>query len=247
MAARGEIQVGTSGWSYKHWLGSFYGEHEKPGNYLAAYAGHFRTAEVNNTFYRLPGKEAVRQWRDTVPQGFTFAVKASRYMTHMKKLKDPEEPIQRLLDSVGELGSKLGPILVQCPPNWNRNPERLRTFLEALPAGYRWAFEFRDPSWFDEEVYAMLREHGAALCVYNQDGETSPIQFTAKWTYLRFHKPAGDGWLYDEDDMARWAESMDHWANEGRDVYAYFNNDLDGAAPVNAHQLIDLLGLATPD
>lgn len=242
MTRSGEIQVGTSGWSYKHWLGSFYEEHEKPGNYLVAYARHFRTAEVNNTFYRLPGKDAVRHWRESVPDGFVFAVKASRYMTHMKKLKDPEEPIQRLLDVVGELGDKLGPILVQCPPSWNRNPERLRAFLDALPGGYRWAFEFRDPSWFDEDVYAMLAEHNAALCIYNQDGETSPDRLTAGWTYIRFHKPAGENnWLYDRDTLAGWAETIERWASDGRDVYVYFNNDLDGAAPVNAHQLIELL------
>lgn len=242
MATRGQIHIGTSGWSYAHWLGRFYGEGEKPRDYLAAYAQHFLTAEVNNTFYRLPGKDAVRQWRETVPDGFTFAVKASRFMTHMKKLKDPEEPIERMLSVVNELGDKLGPILVQCPPNWRRNPDRLRAFLEALPNGYDWAFEFRDPSWFDQEVYDLLASRNAALCVYNQDGETSPLEMTADWMYIRFHKPAGENnWLYDQAFLAGWADSLDTWAREGYRVYAYFNNDLDAAAPANAHQLIELL------
>jgi uncharacterized protein YecE (DUF72 family) len=242
MAKRGKIHIGTSGWSYEHWLGSFYEKGEKPKDYLAAYSQHFNTAEVNNTFYRLPSQEAVRQWRETVPKDFIFAVKASRFMTHMKKLKDPEEPIERMLGVVGELGDKLGPILVQCPPNWKKNTERLGHFLEAFPDGYRLAFEFRDPSWFDQDVYDLLSEHGAALCIYDLEGEVSPVELTAPWIYVRFHKPAGENnWRYSQDVLAKWADAFDSWSRAGNTVYCYFNNDLDGAAPENAHQMLDLI------
>lgn len=243
MVKRGGVHIGTSGWSYKHWLGSFYEEGEKPDNYLAAYCRRFSTAEVNNTFYRLPGKDAVREWRKTAPDDFFFAVKASRFMTHMKKLKDPEEPIERMLGVVGELGDKLGPILVQCPPNWRKNAERLEYFLSVFPRGYQLAFEFRDPSWFSQDIYDLLSEHGAALCIYDLEDYVSPVEFTAPWTYVRFHKPAGENnWHYEQDVLAAWADSFDSWAREGHTVYCYFNNDLDGAAPVNAHQMLELLG-----
>jgi uncharacterized protein YecE (DUF72 family) len=134
---RGRIHVGTSGWSYKHWEGRFYAKEVRPKDHLRVYAESFGTAEINRSFYRLPSRDAVRHWRESVPEQFTFAVKASRFITHMKKLKDPEEPIQRLLDPISELGAKLGPILVQCPPRWRANPERLDSFLEALQNNYR--------------------------------------------------------------------------------------------------------------
>jgi uncharacterized protein YecE (DUF72 family) len=248
MHGQASIRIGTSGWSYKHWLGSFYDAREKPASYLATYSRHFNTTEINNTFYRLPSKEAVREWHDTVPDGFTFAVKASRYMTHLRKLKEPEEPLSRMLDSVSGLGAKQGPFLVQCPPNWRRNIDRLEHFLDALPKEHKFAFEFRDPSWFDEGVYELLRAHGAALCVYDLEGHVSPAEITANWVYLRFHKPKGENnWHYNGELLASWAETIVSWARNGYSVYCYFNNDLDGAAPRNAKQMIDLVKERMPE
>jgi uncharacterized protein YecE (DUF72 family) len=242
MADRKRIRVGTSGWSYKHWEGTFYEKDRKSKDYLAAYSRHFRTAEINNTFYRLPSKAAVKEWHDTVPDDFTFAVKASRFMTHMKKLKDPEEPIARLLESVSGLGDKLGPFLVQCPPNWRRNPERLEYFLNALPKKHQFAFEFRDRSWFDQGIYDLLASHDAALCIYDQEGEASPAELTARWVYVRFHKPAGENnWFYDRETLATWADSFVSWSAGGYAVNCYFNNDIAGAAPHNARQMIELI------
>jgi uncharacterized protein YecE (DUF72 family) len=242
MPKRGTIHVGTSGWSYPHWRGTFYEQNCPPRKHLETYARHFQTAEVNNSFYQLPSNETVQIWRDTVPDDFCFAIKASRYLTHMKKLKDPEEPVERLLGVVCDLKDKLGPILVQLPPNWNKNPERLQHFLEALPTGQRWAFEFRDPSWFDAEIYELLSDHNAALCIYNQDGKTSPVESTADWVYIRMHGPAnGNGWSYDGRTLSSWAKSIERWASEGQDVYCYFNNDLEGAAPNDARKVIDFL------
>jgi uncharacterized protein YecE (DUF72 family) len=242
MTKRGRIHIGTSGWSYKHWLGSFYDRGEKPKNYLVAYSQHFRTAEVNNTFYRLPSKQAVREWRETVQKDFIFAVKASRFMTHMKKLKDPEEPIERMLDVVGELEENLGPILVQLPPRWKKNPERLEHFLEVFPKGYKLAFEFRDPSWFDQDIYDLLSAHKAALCIYDLEDNISPKELTAPWTYVRFHKPPGEyNWHYDHEALSKWADDFVSWSEAGHTVYCYFNNDLEGAAPENARQMLDLI------
>src|SRR5215217_2193905 len=149
---RSDIRIGTSGWHYEHWRGPFYPENLSKGGFLEYYAGHFDTAEINNSFYRLPEKKTLVRWRETVPEGFVFSVKASRYLTHMKKLKDPREPLGRLLDRVSVLGTRLGPILFQLPPRWRANPERLQGLLEILPENHRYAFEFRDPSWFDDKI-----------------------------------------------------------------------------------------------
>lgn len=153
---RSGLHVGTSGWHYDHWRGPFYPPEVSSDGLLDHYARYFSTAEINNSFYQLPAAETLAQWRDAVPEGFVFAAKASRYLTHMKKLKDPEEPLQRLLGRLDALGEKLGPILLQLPPRWKANHERLEAFLKELPDGYSYAFEFRDESWFDEGVYELL-------------------------------------------------------------------------------------------
>src|SRR5215211_6295706 len=183
--------IGTSGWHYDHWKGPFYPSGLPEAALLEYYADRFGSAEINNSFYRLPEKKTLRRWREAVPEGFLFSVKASRYLTHMKKLKDPLEPLERLLDRVSVLETKLGPVLFQLPPRWRSNPERLQALLEILPENHRYAFEFRDPSWFDGEVYGLLAEHGAAFCVYDLDGRTSPKEVTADFAYVRLHGPDG--------------------------------------------------------
>lgn len=239
---RSHVHIGTSGWHYGHWRGPFYAEDMCDEDYLAFYAEHFHTVEINNSFYRLPDKKTFTAWRKGVPNGFIFAVKASRYITHMKKLKDPVEPLSKLLSHAEALGDKLGPILFQLPGNWNCNTERLRSFLEALPRGYRYAFEFRDESWFRPQVYELLARHGAAFCVYDFDGRLSPQQVTADYVYVRLHGPHGAyAGKYSTDDLVGWARVFSVWVEQGKDVYCYFDNDESGYAPQNALELQSML------
>lgn len=240
--ATGAVLVGTSGWHYRHWLGTFYPGDLPADAMLRYYAGRYSTVEVNNTFYRLPDVSAVAAWRDAVGERFTFAVKASRYLTHMKKLKDPEGPIEALFERLQPLGSMLGPILFQLPPRWHRNAERLAGLLAALPSGRRYAFEFRDPTWFAPEVYRLLAEHAAALCLYDRFGERTPLERTTDFVYVRMHGPAGGMERpYSDRELAAWAGAIGDWRSSGVDVYVYFNNDPFGHAPRDAARLARLL------
>jgi uncharacterized protein YecE (DUF72 family) len=232
------IYIGTSGWHYDHWEGPFYPPGLPDEAFLRYYAARFGTAEINNSFYRLPEKKALLRWREAVPEGFVFAVKASRYLTHMKKLKDPWEPLEKLLDRVSVLGEKLGPVLFQLPPRWGSNPERLEGFLEILPEDQRYAFEFRDPSWFEDEVYGMLAKHRAAFCVYDLGGKTSPKEITAAFAYVRLHGPDGPyRGRYGPQRLAGWAGTFSAWRKKGLDVYCYFDNDEAGYAAQDALRL----------
>jgi len=232
------LHVGTSGWHYDHWQGPFYPGDLPSEGWLAYYAEHLATVEINNSFYRLPEAETLWNWRAGTPQGFLFAAKASRYITHMKKLKDPDEPVANFLGRMEELGEKLGPILFQLPPNWNLNLDRLRSFLETLPGGHRFAFEFRDPSWFDEQTYEILAAHNAAFCIYELAGRLSPREVTTDWVYVRLHGP-GDAYQgkYDAEALASWMGTFSTWMRQGKDVYCYFDNDEAGYAVQNAMAL----------
>ena len=236
------IHIGTSGWYYHHWKGPFYPEDLPDEHLLDHYVKYFQTAEVNNTFYQLPAKETFARWRDSVPDGFIFSVKASRYITHMKKLKDPEQPILTFIGRVKELGDKLGPILFQLPPRWHVNLERLKSFLNALPVDYRYAFEFRDPSWFGEQTEAALAERGAAFCIYDFEQRQSTRSVTADFAYVRLHGPEGayQG-QYDDATLADWAEAFSSWASQGKEVYCYFDNDEKGYAAQDALKLKELV------
>jgi uncharacterized protein YecE (DUF72 family) len=237
-----ETYIGTSGWHYDHWKGPFYPPGLPDKAFLEYYADHFGTAEVNNSFYRLPEKETLVRWRNAVPEGFVFSIKASRYLTHMKKLKDPREPLERLLDRVSVLGANLGPILFQLPPRWRSNPQRLEGFLEILPENYRYTFEFRDPSWFDEKIYELLTRHGASLCVYDLDGRTSPKEVTADFTYVRLHGPDGPyRGRYGAQRLAEWTDDFSAWLKEGLAVYCYFDNDEAGYAVQDALRLQQMM------
>lgn len=236
------IHIGTSGWHYRHWKGPFYPEHLSDECLLEHYAKHFQTAEINNTFYQLPEKKTFIQWVNSVPDDFIFSVKASRYITHMKKLKDPDEPVSTFIDRVGVLGKKLGPILLQLPPKWNFNLQRLRGFLNALPENYRYTFEFRDPSWFTGQTEAALAEKGAAFCIYDFEQRQSPQSITADFVYVRLHGPDGAyKGKYDDRSLSDWAEAFLSWANEGKEVFCYFDNDEKGYAAQNALRLKELL------
>jgi uncharacterized protein YecE (DUF72 family) len=236
--AEATIHIGTSGWYYEHWEGPFYPDGIAKGSYLEHYVEHLHTVEINNTFYQLPEEKTLQNWRDTVPDSFVFAAKASRYITHMKKLKDPEEPVATFLGRVEVLGDKLGPILFQLPPNWHFNRERLTAFLGALPSGHRYAFELRDPDWLNGEAYEILEAHDAALCIYDFQGRQSPRKVTTSFVYVRLHGPYG-GYRgkYSREALAGWAGALSSWLRQGRDVYCYFDNDEAGYAVQNALEL----------
>lgn len=238
---RGTLEVGTSGWSYDPWVGPFYPEGLSDADRFAFYAERFETVEVNNTFYKLPEASTVEAWREQAPTGFTYAVKAHRYITHMKKLKDPEEPLENFLSAVEPLGPRLGPALFQLPPNWRANPERLDAFLAQAPGDLPVAMEFRDDSWHTHEIYDVLRRHGAALCIHDGAGTTSPKEVTARFIYLRFHgTEEGYRGPYGRKGLAPWAGAINTWLDQGRDVYAYFNNDADVSAPDDARILKEM-------
>ena len=239
-----ELRIGCSGWSYRHWkAGVFYPQALKAKDELGFYASQFDTAEINGSFYRLPTPAAVEGWRDRTPDGFLFAWKASRFITHMKRLLDPLEPLALMFSRTDLLGDKLGPILFQLPPQMARNDQRLGAFLDALPAGRRYAFEFRHPSWYDDAVFEALSARDAALCISDHHHAPAPWLRTASWTYVRGHGPGGRYWgRYPEAMLAEWAERLAGWRAEGRDTVCYFDNDPEGAAPRDATSLRGLLG-----
>lgn len=236
------VHVGTSGWNYDHWSGPFYPQHLRQDEWFAFYQSRFNTVEINNTFYNLPGERTVERWLQEANESFRFSVKGSRYITHMKKLKDPEESTRRFFQRMEPMRGKIDVVLFQLPPRWKRNSGRLKGFLSALPDGWRYAFEFRDESWFDDESYELLREHNAAFCIYELAGRVSPEETTADIVYLRLHGPEGayQG-SYSESALDEWAEKCRSWADEGREVWVYFDNDDRGSAPVNAESLLKKL------
>jgi uncharacterized protein YecE (DUF72 family) len=229
------VHIGTSGWHYKHWKGPFYPEKLPASKMLEWYARHFDTVELNNTFYRLPPETGVQAWRDGTPHHFCFAAKGSRFLTHMKKLKDPEPGIARFFERVDHLGRKLGPIVFQLPPFWEADPERLDAFLTALPKRRRYAFELRNPTWHTEEIYRILRRHRAAFCIYEIAGFHSEFVLTANFTYVRLHGPGGayQG-SYSDEKLAEWASRIRAWDRDLRAVYIYFDNDQAAYAVQNA-------------
>jgi uncharacterized protein YecE (DUF72 family) len=234
-----ELRVGCSGYHYAHWRGVFYPEKLPTRLWFDHYARHFDTVELNATFYRLPEEQTVRGWRDRAPAGFVYAVKLSRYGTHVRRLRDPEAWVGRFLERARLLGPTLGPILVQLPPHWSCDPDRLAEFLEAAPPENRWTVELRDPSWLCEPVLDLLRAHNAALCIHDLL-ENHPWEATADWVYIRFHGPrAGEPYTgsYSPQALAAAARRIGEYLAAGRDVYAYFNNDAEGAAVQNAMDL----------
>jgi uncharacterized protein YecE (DUF72 family) len=230
------IRIGCSGWSYEHWRGVFYPQSGSSSRWLELYAQEFDTVEINATFYRLPQVKTVERWASIVPEEFLFAVKASRYLTHVRRMRDIAEGVKRMDACIEPLrrASKLGPILWQLPPHFPRDDEILRSALEALSPG-RHTFEFRDPTWFTDEVYEILRRHDAALVVADRAPEgSSPWVDTADWSYLRFHRGRGRDGNYSERQLREWADRLEHPSG---DVYAYFNNDWQGFAIENARRL----------
>jgi uncharacterized protein YecE (DUF72 family) len=241
-----EIRVGCSGWNYPHWRERVYPKGLPQRRWLEHYATLFDTVEVNNTFYRLPRIEAVHGWVEQSPLGFLFAVKMSRYITHIRRLGGLETGIPLFFDRIAPLvaSPKLGPVLWQLPPTFKRNDDRLAAALAALPAG-RHAFEFRHPTWYAAQVYELLRAHGVALVI--PDSPRYPfceLELTADWTFVRFHHgTSGRNGNYSDSEIAEWADRIAGWREGGIDVYAYFNNDWEAYAVRNGLRLRMLLGV----
>jgi uncharacterized protein YecE (DUF72 family) len=242
------VYVGTSGYQYKHWRGIFYPKPAHGLDELAFYADRFASVELNGTFYKLPDAGVFDDWRGRVPAGFVFAVKASRFLTHLKRLKEPEEPVERLMSRAARLEDKLGPVLLQLPPNLQFDTGRLRATLAAFPSGQRVAVEFRHDSWYTRETRGLLEEFDAALCIPDRDARLlGPEWPTAGWGYLRFH--AGSGrppGCYLKETLEERAQLVQRLFG-GRDVHAYFNNDGYGCALRDAAifaQALRRLGLA---
>ncbi len=233
--------IGTSGWHYPHWRGRFYPPELPAREWLRFYARHFDTVELNNSFYRLPTPEAVRGWTRATPADFRFAIKGSRYITHMKKLADPKRSAAAFLDIARAFRRKRGPLLFQLPPHWRCNPERLAQFLKALPKSMECAFELRDPSWHEPEIYRLLRRHNAAFCLYELAGFATPVELTADFSYVRLHGPAyAYGGCYRAKELRDWAKRIRSWRRLKR-VYVYFDNDEAAYAVRNALELKALL------
>jgi uncharacterized protein YecE (DUF72 family) len=227
-----KLFAGTSGFAYKQWKGPFYPEGLSDAKMLAYYGEHFRSVEINNTFYRMPREKVLRDWAAAVPDDFRFVLKASRHITHLKRLKEAQ-PLEYFLKNAAALESKRGPILVQLPPNLKKDLERLRTFLSWLPRDVRAAFEFRHESWHDEDVFAALREHNAALCIAQSEDEEDALQTpfvaTADWAYLRLRKVA-----YGAGELEEWADRIREpdWS----DVFVFFKHEDEGTGPKLAKQ-----------
>lgn len=240
------LWIGTSGWQYASWRGRFYPDDLPQRAWLDYYASRFRTVEVNNTFYRLPGAETFAAWKQGTPDDFVFVVKASRFLSHIKRLKDPEEPVQRFVDRARSLGAKLGPTLVQLPPTFRRDDERLDGLLRAWPSALPMAIEFRHDSWFDDEVLARLRACGVPLCLTDRDGRPQePLHATAEWGYLRLHHgTANPRPCYGDRALHSWLERIDQLWPRHADVFVFFNNDPEGCAIRDAARFAELAGRA---
>jgi len=244
--SRGQARVGCSGRIYKDWRGAVYPAALAQREWFAHYASLFDTVELNNTFYRLPSVEAVEAWARQAPPGFVYALKLGAFGSHRMKLRDAASWLPNHLDRVRRLGDAAGPTLVQLPPRWRRNVERLEEFLSVAPRSHRWAVELREPSWLHDDVFAVLERHGAALCIHDLLPR-HPRILTADWTYLRFHGPAARErkyvGRYGGSRLWRVAEQIREWTDHGLDVYAYFNNDYHGDAVQDALWLRDRLEL----
>jgi len=230
------VLAGTSGWQYRHWRGSFYPADVPQRQWLEYYASQFPTVENNGTFYRLPARESFEQWRARTPDGFVMAVKASRYLSHIRRLRDPEEPVRRMLDAFAGLGDRLGPVLLQLPPTMRADEQLLDRTLALFPADVRVAVEPRHQSWWTDRTREVLSARNAALCWADRAAQAvTPVWRTADWGYLRFHEGTADPWpRYAGKTLREWGQRVASTWPPQAPVYAYFNNDQGGAAVLDA-------------
>lgn len=238
MERTGTIRIGCSGWNYRHWRGAFYPETMPMSRWFDHYAATFDTVEINNSFYRLPKAETFDKWREQAPAGFCYAVKANRFLTQAKKLKDCAEPLQRMLTPFRHLKQTLGPILYQLPPRFRVNLDRLTEFIDLLPRDLTHVFEFREKSWLTEEVLALLDARGVSFCAHDMPGSATPLWAAGPVAYVRFHGGEGKYWgRYPDEALLSWTDWIVAKAKTGRDVWCYFNND------IHAHAIDDALTL----
>lgn len=235
--------IGTSGWSYSGWLGNFYPEKIKSNLILPYYAQSFDSVELNNSFYQIPKKINVAKWVDISPKDFVFSCKANRYITHLKRLDEVSESLDRLIDSFSTFEEKLGPILFQFPPYWPVNIPRLTQFIADLPKQFLYTFEFRHKSWFCEELYDVLERNQMSLCLYDHKNYQSPERITGSFIYMRMHGPEEEAYqgAYSEDTLNFYAQKFINWNNQGKAVYCYFDNDEKAQAPKDAKRLKDII------
>ena len=242
-SAQPRIFIGTSGWSYGSWRGPFFPREVMVKHHLAYYATQFITAELNGVFYRTPSLEAVRGWREQSPDDFVFAWKASKFITHWKRLSDRSRNSLDLIEErLDILGRKAGPVLFQLPPRFEADADRLSSFIRLLNKKRRYAFEFRHASWYSEEIYKILRHHDIALCISDHHDAPAPWLTTARHVYVRGHGP--DGTYrdhYSDTSLEKWARAIAAWYRQRRIVYVYFDNDQKSAAPADAARLRDVL------
>ena len=234
--------IGCSGWHYDHWRGLYYPAELPKSRWLQFYAQQFNTVELNNSFYHLPSEKAFATWRDSTPDNFIFAVKVSRYITHVKKLRNLDLAVQNFISRASFLRQKLGPLLYQLPPSLKRNDTLLESFLDSLPQEYQHVIEFRHESWIDEHVFAILRKHNTALCVFDMPEFSCPLVVTSDFAYIRFH---GSQWLYSscysDEELSHWAQRIARLSQDIKSVYIYFNNDAEAFAVRNAVTLASFL------
>ena len=230
------LRVGTSGYAYPEWKGTFYPADLPASKMLAWYVGHFSTVEINATFYRMPSAKTLTAWAAVAPDGFTFVLKAPQRITHLARLRDVDDSLRYFCDTARTLGPKLGPVLFQLPPNFKKAADRLGDLLAKLPPGMRVAFEFRHASWFDDEVLALLRAKNAALCIADTEEGATPAVATADWGYLRLRAPE-----YTDADLARWLATIREVGAGWREAFVFFKHEEAGAGPALARRLLDLL------
>ncbi|MDB5671238.1 MAG: hypothetical protein JWO25_2197 [Alphaproteobacteria bacterium] len=239
------IRIGCSGWIYRHWRGLFYPETLAQKRWFEHYAATFGTVELNTSFYHLPKPETFTKWRDQAPPGFHYAVKAPRFITHMKKLKDCAEPVAEFLSRARRLGGTIGPILYQLPPRWTFNQERLEAFVALLPRDLAHVFEFREKSWVTDAVLAILDANGIGFCAHDMPEAQTPRWASGPIAYVRFHGGQGKYWgRYSDEALLGWTDWIVGQARGGRDVWCYFNNDIEGHAIHDALTLRAMVGQA---
>ncbi len=235
-----ELRVGTSGWHYASWFGPFYPHGLKKKDALSYYVTEFGTAELNAPFYRTPTEAAVTNWLESTPDDFRFAWKASRFITHWRRLIVNDDALKLLESRLKLLRHKLGPVLFQLHPKMTKNRERLATFLDALPEGRLYSFEFRHESWYDDDIFGLLTDYDASLCISDHADAPAPREVTASWVYVRLHGVDGRyHGSYSPQALGSWAGEMRGWRAEGRDVWCFFDNDVAAAAPRDARRLLE--------
>lgn len=231
------VRVGTSGYAYKEWKGTFYPEDLPADGMLSYYAGQFETVEINNTFYRMPTPKTIAGWAGAVPNGFTFVLKASQKITHMARLQGADDSVRYFCSTALQLGPRLGPVLFQLPPNFKKDLDRLRAFLPLIDQEVRCVFEFRHASWFEPDTYELLRSRNVGLCVADTENGTTPLEATADFGYLRLRDEG-----YTSQDLAEWARKVRELGRGWKDAYVFFKHEESGKGPALAREFRALIG-----